>query len=245
MISVKYLSTWFPVDIISVIPFDLMFAMMGNLNKVARFSRIGKMYKLIRMLKIIRLVKIIKVNNKLARHLSDMLKIGAGTERLVYVVLSLFVLQHVTACLWYTCLFFKKKFRILVARFDDTSKRNWIYEKGLIDVGNWELYVSSFYFIVTTLVTVGYGDICAQSVSEKLLCILLMLLGVVAFSFATGSLASILSSYDSKEAQLKEKIATLNDIQNEYNIGIDLFNKLAKTVKYDHSKKQKDTLQFM
>jgi len=41
---------------------------------------------------------------------------------------------------------------------------------------------------------------------------LLMLLGVVSFSFATGTIASIITSYDSKEAVLKEKIATLNDI---------------------------------
>ena len=60
--------------------------------------------------------------------------------------------------------------------------------------------------------TVGYGDISAINVPEKIMCILLMMLGVVSFSFATGALASILTSYDSKEALLKEKIATLNDL---------------------------------
>ena len=44
---------------------------------------------------------------------------------------------------------------------------------------------------------------------------------------------------------LKEKISTLNTIQNEYEIKYELFNKLAKTIKYDHSKKIKDTLAFM
>ncbi len=65
---------------------------------------------------------------------------------------------------------------------------------------------------MTTLVTVGYGDISAHSLDEKIFSILLMLLGVVSFSFATGTIASIITSYDSKEAVLKEKIATLNDI---------------------------------
>lgn len=60
--------------------------------------------------------------------------------------------------------------------------------------------------------TVGYGDISANNIAEKIMCILLMMLGVVSFSFATGALASILTSYDSKEALLKEKIATLNDL---------------------------------
>ena len=74
------------------------------------------------------------------------------------------------------------------------------------------MYVAAFYFVVTTLVTVGYGDIAAINDGEKIMCIFLMLLGVMSFSFATGSLASIITSYDSKEALLKEKIATLNDI---------------------------------
>jgi hypothetical protein len=69
------------------------------------------------------------------------------------------------------------------------------------------------YFTVTTILTVGYGDIRAYNTDEKLFCIFLMLIGVLSFSFATGSLSSIISSYDHKEALLKEKIATLNQIQ--------------------------------
>ena len=138
-----------------------------------------------------------------------------------------------------------KRARIFIAQIDDQSKDNWIYAKGYIDSPAYELYITSFYFTVTTLVTVGYGDITAVSPQEKIMCIVMMILGVLTFSFVTGSLSSIITSYDSKEAQLKEKIATLNDISNEYRLDIDLFNKLAKTVKYDHSKKQKDTLQFM
>lgn len=95
---------------------------------------------------------------------------------------------------------------------------------------------------MTTLVTVGYGDITAYSNEEKMLCIILMIVGVISFSFATGALASILTSYDSKEALMKEKISTLNDITMEYDLDINLFNKLAKTIKYDHTKKKRDIL---
>ena len=59
------------------------------------------------------------------------------------------------------------------------------------------MYVASFYFTVTTIVTVGFGDITAYNVGEQLICILLMLIGVISFSFATGALSSIISNYDS------------------------------------------------
>jgi voltage-gated potassium channel Kch len=75
-----------------------------------------------------------------------------------------------------------------------------------------ELYITAFYFTTTTVLTVGYGDITAISTTEKLLCILLMVIGVISFSFATGALSSIISNYDSTDALLKEKIATLNAI---------------------------------
>jgi hyperpolarization activated cyclic nucleotide-gated potassium channel 1 len=89
---------------------------------------------------------------------------------------------------------------------------------------------------------VGYGDITAYNESEKIICSLLMILGVLTFSYMTGALSSIIQSYDNSEAQLKEKISTLNEISAEYNLDVNLFNKLAQTIKYDHSKKSKDTL---
>ena len=59
-------------------------------------------------------------------------------------------------------------------------------------MGNMELYVTSFYFTTTTILTVGYGDITPISITEKILCIFLMIIGVVSFSFATGALSSII-----------------------------------------------------
>ena len=107
------------------------------------------------------------------------------------------------------------------------------------------LYITSFYFTVTTIMTVGYGDITAKSLAEKLLCILLMLIGVIAVSFSTGAISSIISNQDTTEAKLKEKMQTLEGIQSEYNIDEGLYNKLIKAVKYDHHQNSKDVHQFM
>jgi hypothetical protein len=136
-------------------------------------------------------------------------------------------------------------FRIFIARFDMGDKDNWIFRKNFVDLDDTSLYVTSFYFTTTTVLTVGYGDITAISLQEKLLCILLMLIGVLSFSFATGALSSIISNYDSTEAKLKEKISTLNSIQSEYKIELSLYNKCVKTVHYDHSRKQKDFIEFL
>jgi hypothetical protein len=87
-------------------------------------------------------------------------------------------------------------YRVFTAKFDESSKLNWIYQSGYEDYSDYDLYVTSFYFTVTTIVTVGFGDITAKNSGEKIICIFLMLIGVISFSFATGSLSSIIANYD-------------------------------------------------
>ncbi len=84
--------------------------------------------------------------------------------------------------------------RIYFGTFDERNRENWIYSNDLLDVSEYQLYTASYYFIVTTIMTVGYGDITAISYSEKILCIILMLIGVISFSFATGAISSIITS---------------------------------------------------
>jgi uncharacterized membrane protein len=79
---------------------------------------------------------------------------------------------------------------------------------------------------VTTIVTVGYGDITAISSGEKIVAVILMVIGVIAFSFATGALGNILANIDSSDAKLKEKMTTLNDINIKYKLDKKLYQKL-------------------
>ena len=60
------------------------------------------------------------------------------------------------------------------------------------DIPNGGLYLTSFYFIITTMTTVGYGDISGDNNLERAVSIVIMLVGVISFSFATGSLSSIM-----------------------------------------------------
>jgi len=58
------------------------------------------------------------------------------------------------------------------------------------------------YFAVTTMTTVGYGDMSASTTIERFFCIVLMVIGVVCFTFISGSLSSVLSNFDQTNANL-------------------------------------------
>ena len=172
-----------------------------------KISKLTRLYRLIRLARMIRLLKMFHIQNQYLKKISEALRLNAGTERLMMMGMILILLQHVVACVW-----------VYVAKFNDGSKENWIYSKGLTDMAVVDLYITSFYFTVTTIMTVGYGDITAISGLEKVICIFLMLIGVVAFSFATGAISSIISNQDSAESKLREKMETLQSLQDEYQI---------------------------
>ena len=93
------MSTWFIVDLIAMIPFDLIL-ISGSINRIARFARIGKLYRFIRFLKMVRVLKVVQVRNTFFKKFTEKLKVNIGLERLLFLLFLFFVLLHVAACLW-------------------------------------------------------------------------------------------------------------------------------------------------
>ena len=63
-----------------------------------------------------------------------------------------------------------------------------------------ELYLESLYWAVQTITTVGYGDNTISTHHEQIFCIFAMVIGVIAFSLGTGTLANIIHETDEKNA---------------------------------------------
>jgi hypothetical protein len=108
-----------------------------------------------------------------------------------------------------------------------------------------QTYLTSFYFTVTTITTVGYGDISVSTDIEKCFCIVIMIIGVISFSFATGSLASILANYDVQNAKFQEKVLVLNRIYKNYFLPLDLYQRLKQSMKYNYSQDIDDLNAFV
>ena len=107
------------------------------------------------------------------------MKISAGFERLFFFVMSFLLICHIVSCMW-----------VLTTTLYEDKSQTWVSE--YVDYTTPNLYLTSIYFTITTITTVGYGDISISTPLEKIFCIIVMLIGVIAFSIASGSLASIL-----------------------------------------------------
>jgi len=126
---------------------------------------------------------------------------------------------HIGTCIW----IFASRFQGEVTEKDfcKNNRNNWACAGDFefdVTKDNVRLYITGFYYTVTTITTIGYGDISAVNTIERIIASSLMIVGVISFSFATGSLSSIMSNYDHSQALIKQKLATLNEIHSKYRL---------------------------
>ena len=162
-----------------------------------------------------------------------MVQLGLGFERLAFLTLAFLMVTHIVACLW-----------VFFASFADDYENTWM-EGGLSDMSTGNQYLVSFYWTVTTITTVGYGDISIKTNGEKVCCIFLMIFGVVSFGLLSGSLTNILQNYDVSNAKFQEKVVTLNNIYKDYALPLDLYHRLKASIRYNYSKNHDDENEFI
>lgn len=73
-----------------------------------------------------------------------------------------------------------------------------------------DIYVSALYFCVTTLTTVGFGDITAATSAQRLYVIGIMMIGVGVYGYVIGNVASLLTKIDPAKAHFLENMEKLN-----------------------------------
>lgn len=181
VIAIGYLRGWFLVDLLAIFPTDVFIqggkdindSSAKDWNEFARVTRLGRLYKLVKLTRLFRILKIIKQRSRIAKYMQDFLKISIGFERLFFFIISSLVFTHIVSCLWIVFQdLARSEEELEVSKKMDINERYWI----------------SVYFTITTITTVGYGDISGSNITERLFCIFLMISGVVAFSYATGML---------------------------------------------------------
>jgi hypothetical protein len=74
-----------------------------------------------------------------------------------------------------------------------------------IEKDNVKMYFISLYFVMQTITTVGYGDVSPTNTKERIFIVILMLVGVISFSFISGSVSSIVQSYDDQVSAERER----------------------------------------
>ena len=137
----------------------------------------------------------IKARKSISRQIARQSMNSIELEKMLLFFFIFGILCHTLACLWF-----------LVAKLQDFSPSTWVVRYEYTETSTAEQYLASLYFIVTTITTVGYGDITSKNPAEQVFCMVLMLIGVIAYSMAISSITNIMSLYNRRSKLLIDKL---------------------------------------
>lgn len=151
---------------------------------------------------ILALLKLLHVTVFITLWRHQLLKRG-NVVRLALFTYWLAVLIHVTACGWI----------------------EMRYTKPIVHPES--AYLVSIYWSVTTLTTIGYGDITPKNADQMKYTIVIMLVGFVLMGYLIGNIASLLNKPDPLRAQYANALEEVSAFVQYHNLPADLQRRIV------------------
>ncbi|XP_030649815.1 potassium voltage-gated channel subfamily H member 4a [Chanos chanos] len=198
-ICLHYSATWFLLDLIAALPFDLLYAFNVTVTS------------LVHLLKTVRLLRLLRLLQKLDRY-------SQYSAVVLTLLMSVFaLLAHWLACVWY-----------VIGRKELTSSDpvtwdiGWLQELGkrletpytngtLGGPSMRSAYIASLYFTLSSLTSVGFGNVCANTDGEKIFSICTMLIGALMHAVVFGNVTAIIQRMYSRRSLYHTRMKDLKD----------------------------------
>ena len=195
-IAVNYVCSWFVLDLLSILPYQLISTRSGFL----------KMIRMVRLMKMLRVLKQPRIMARIAARNT----MRAGQQAVCKYIAILLFLLHWTAC----------AIRMIAAvTLDDCHKKrggleNWRPDSDCAmtvlarfwNRGIWAQYVDALTWALGTL----QGDFFTTNVAEQVLCLIVGLVGCIVMAFLIGDLCNVVGNMD--------------PVGNDYTMTLDMLN---------------------
>jgi hyperpolarization activated cyclic nucleotide-gated potassium channel 2 len=207
------LSTTFLLDLLTTIPFDAIAGAVGNKNpQTLRLAKLMRMFRLARLAKLVMLLK----NGRVFEATEDVLanNMHDGVGELISLFAALFFCAHLIGCLWFWVGSLSHECEDPVGRTGCGA--TWMtnywgegWDSGSSHPNNRGVgsqYITSIYWALSTMTTVGYGDISAspRSNAEMVVSMASMLAGTTVFAYVMSQMLQVVLNLDPSGDELKK-----------------------------------------
>ena len=137
----------------------------------------------------------------------------------IRLIFNIVFFSHWAACMWK-----------LVGEWEEYD--GWIHFYGLQKESTWNQYVTSLYYVVVVTNTVGFGDIVAQTINERVFTVCFIFAACIIFAYTLNQIGIILQNINKNDRELKRMMHAINGYMKFKKIDFGLKVKIRNYLEY-------------
>jgi CRP-like cAMP-binding protein len=210
-IARHYLGGFFAIDLLSCLPYGAADFVDTGGDESVKALKLLRTLRLMRLLKLARLLK----NSARIRKIQQDFGLNKALTQLVELILGIMLVLHFSGCVWFATTLstqslpsgtYQLSWASLLTHYGLDCKAGGACEPNASEGIR---YLASVYWAFTTLSTIGFGDIKANSDAEKVVACIVMLIGAVMLGYILSRFTDLVSSVNIKAARRRSRLGML------------------------------------
>ncbi|XP_011308315.1 potassium voltage-gated channel protein eag isoform X6 [Fopius arisanus] len=214
VIRMNYLKSWFIIDLLSCLPYDVFNAFDHDEDGI------GSLFS---ALKVVRLLRLGRVVRKLDRYLEY------GAAMLILLLCFYMLVAHWLACVWYS---------IGRSDADGGVQYSWLWKLANVTQSPYSylwtnsstvpelvagpsrrtMYVTALYFTMTCMTSVGFGNVAAETDNEKIFTICMMIIAALLYATIFGHVTTIIQQMTSATAKYHDMLNNVREFMKLHEV---------------------------
>lgn len=223
-IASNYLRGWFTIDILSLLPFDLIGLVATN-PEVRKLKAV----RVVRLFRLLKLFRVFRAKRIMARW-ETLIDFNYKLVSLLKFACIMCAVAHWMSCVWMLAANINSACVNICHDQDDDllPEMTWVDAVDLTGKPPLDLYAAALYWSVMTLSTIGYGDITPQNTTETLIGVFCMLCGASLWAYVVGNVCGVVASLDVRTLAFRQTMDDLNFFMSEKALDHDLRGRLRE-----------------